>query len=173
MTHDQPATGPEIILVASGDSRLAANQACWPAQQALEEIVTRTFAEQGRRIARGHPVDTALGHGFIDGQARGIEIFRAIDPEAPLIVAESCWQYTSNVLAGLTRHRGPILTLANWSGQWPGLVGLLNLNGSLTKAGIATARSGARTSPTHSPATQLPSGSAPGASSTIGRTRGP
>ena len=33
-------------------------------------------------------------------------------------------------------HRGPILTVANWSGQWPGLVGMLNLNGSLTKAGI-------------------------------------
>ncbi|OYW13625.1 MAG: fucose isomerase, partial [Planctomycetales bacterium 12-60-4] len=40
-------------------------------------------------------------------------------------------------LAGLTTHRGPILTVANWSGQWPGLVGMLNLNGSLTKAGIA------------------------------------
>ena len=25
--------------------------------------------------------------------------------------------------------------MANWSGQWPGLVGLLNLNGSLIKAG--------------------------------------
>ena len=33
-------------------------------------------------------------------------------------------------------HRGPILTAANWSGQWPGLVGMLNLNGSLTKAGV-------------------------------------
>ncbi len=33
------------------------------------------------------------------------------------------------------RHQGPILTVANWSGQWPGLVGLLNLNGSLVKAG--------------------------------------
>jgi hypothetical protein len=33
-------------------------------------------------------------------------------------------------------HRGPILTVANWSGQWPGLVGMLNLNGSLTKAGV-------------------------------------
>ncbi len=53
-----------------------------------------------------------------------------------MIVAEAVWQYTSHVLAGLTRHRGPILTLANWSGQWPGLVGMLNLNGSLTKAGI-------------------------------------
>src|SRR5512143_3233301 len=33
-------------------------------------------------------------------------------------------------------HRGPILTIANWSGQWPGLVGMLNLNGSLTKAQV-------------------------------------
>ena len=54
----------------------------------------------------------------------------------PLIVAESVWQYSHHVLAGLTTHRGPILTVANWSGQWPGLVGMLNLNGSLTKAGV-------------------------------------
>jgi hypothetical protein len=33
-------------------------------------------------------------------------------------------------------HKGPILTAANWSGTWPGLVGMLNLNGSLTKAGV-------------------------------------
>jgi hypothetical protein len=41
------------------------------------------------------------------------------------------------LLHGLSTHRGPILTLANWSGTWPGLVGMLNLNGSLTKAGVA------------------------------------
>ncbi|MDP9291566.1 MAG: fucose isomerase, partial [Verrucomicrobiota bacterium] len=40
------------------------------------------------------------------------------------------------ILHGLISHDGPILTLANWSGTWPGLVGLLNLNGSLTKAGV-------------------------------------
>jgi hypothetical protein len=40
------------------------------------------------------------------------------------------------VLPGLITHRGPILTIANWSGQWPGLVGMLNLNASLTKAGV-------------------------------------
>ncbi len=126
----------DIVLVASGDSRLPANRTCWPAQAQLEEAVTRTFGTMGRRVVRGHPVDPDQGHGFIDGQARGIEVFRGIDPSAPLVVAEAVWQYTSHVLAGLTRHRGPILTLANWSGQWPGLVGLLNLNGSLTKAGI-------------------------------------
>jgi L-fucose isomerase-like protein len=127
---------PDIVLVASGDSRLPANQVCWPAQAELEAMVMQTFADLGRRVVRGHPFDSAKQHGFIDGQARGIEVFRTIDPEAPLIVAVAVWQYTSHVLAGLTKHRGPILTVANWSGQWPGLVGLLNLNGSLTKAGI-------------------------------------
>jgi hypothetical protein len=53
-----------------------------------------------------------------------------------VIVAEAVWQYSHHVLGGLISHRGPILTVANWSGTWPGLVGLLNLNGSLTKAGV-------------------------------------
>jgi L-fucose isomerase-like protein len=51
------------------------------------------------------------------------------------VFATAAWQYSHHVLPGLRSHRGPILTVANWSGQWPGLVGLLNLNGSLVKAG--------------------------------------
>jgi hypothetical protein len=65
-----------------------------------------------------------------------MEVFRSIPARAPLIVAEAVWQYSHHVLPGLCTHRGPILTLANWSGTWPGLVGMLNLNGSLTKAGV-------------------------------------
>ena len=72
-----------------------------------------------------------------------------LDPEAPLIVAEAVWQYSHHVLAGLTTHRGPILTVANWSGQWPGLVGLLNLNGSLRQSrACSSIRCGARRSRT-------------------------
>jgi L-fucose isomerase-like protein len=130
MTHD-------IHLVASGDLRLSANRVCWPAQVELEAIITRAFADLGRRVVRGHAIDAEKGHGFLDSQAAGIEAFRHIDPDVPLVVAEAVWQYTSHVLPGLWKHRGPILTIANWSGQWPGLVGMLNLNGSLTKAGIA------------------------------------
>ncbi len=65
-----------------------------------------------------------------------MEVFARIAPDAPLIVAEAVWQYSHHVLAGLISYRGPILTAANWSGTWPGLVGMLNLNGSLTKAGV-------------------------------------
>jgi len=57
---------------------------------------------------------------LIDSQKMGMEVFRHIDENAKLIVAESLWQYSHHVLAGLITHRGPIITIANWSGQWPG-----------------------------------------------------
>ena len=47
-----------------------------------------------------------------------------------MVVAEAVWQYTHHVLPGLLDREGPILTVSNWSGEWPGLVGMLNLNGS-------------------------------------------
>lgn len=126
---------PTVLLIASGDSRLSANLCCWPAQQNLERQLQSAVEKLGYDIQRAHP-ETEAGHGFIDSQKRGMEIFGAIDPDAPLIVAEAVWQYSHHVLPGLMSHRGPILTIANWSGQWPGLVGMLNLNGSLTKAGV-------------------------------------
>ena len=125
-----------IHLVASGDLRLAANQTCWTAQKDMEEKLTAALKAEGCSVKRAHPFDRVKKHGFIDSQKMGIEVFRGIAPDAPVIVAEAVWQYSHHVLAGLTTHRGPILTVANWSGQWPGLVGLLNLNASLTKAGV-------------------------------------
>ncbi len=126
----------EAILIASGDLRHSANRVCWAAQQDMEQRVTAAFAAEGVTVKRGHAYDPVLEHGFIYNQRMGMDVFATIDPDAPLIVAEAVWQYSHHVLAGLRSHRGPILTVANWSGQWPGLVGMLNLNGSLTKAGI-------------------------------------
>ncbi len=125
-----------IYLVANGDLRLSANRMCWPAQEQAEAAVTAAVERLGRRVKRGHPFDAAKGHGFIDSQKRGMEVFRHIPRTAPLLVVEAVWQYSHHLLHGLYSHEGPILTVANWSGQWPGLVGMLNLNGSLTKAGI-------------------------------------
>ncbi|AMM83002.1 fucose isomerase [Martelella sp. AD-3] len=126
----------EIMLVASGDLRESANTKCWPTQKAMEDKLAAVVAEMGHTLRRAHPEKPA-GHGFIATQREGMDVFRTIDPNAPVIVAEAVWQYSHHVLPGLSSHKGPILTVANWSGQWPGLVGLLNLNGSLTKAGIA------------------------------------
>ncbi len=126
----------KVWLVASGDLRLSANQLCWQAQSEMETLLGEAIGKLGWEVVRAHAYDPAKQHGFIDSQRMGIEVFKNIPQDAPLIVAESVWQYTHHVLAGLTTHRGPILTVANWSGQWPGLVGMLNLNGSLTKAGV-------------------------------------
>ncbi|GAA3614998.1 L-fucose/L-arabinose isomerase family protein [Nonomuraea rosea] len=124
-----------VYTVASGDLRQSANQTCWPVQERLEAHLTEALRDLGWSVRRGHEVDPAKGHGFIDSQRAGIEVFKTLPPDAPLIVAEAVWQYSHHVLAGLRSHRGPVLIVANWSGQWPGLVGLLNLAGSLTKAG--------------------------------------
>lgn len=126
-----------IYLVASGDSRLAANQTCWEAQDKLEKALGKALQSLGYAVERAHPYDAEKKHGFIDSQRMGMKVFASLpSPNVPLIVAEAVWQYSHHVLAGLTTHQGPILTVANWSGQWPGLVGMLNLNGSLTKAGV-------------------------------------
>ena len=126
----------QVQLIASGDLRPSANQKCWPAQAEMEQQLGAAVAAAGFELVRSHAYKEEACHGFIASQREGLEVFKTIDPNAPLIVAEAVWQYSHHVLAGLTTHRGPILTVANWSGAWPGLVGMLNLNGSLTKARV-------------------------------------
>ncbi|MDP7379402.1 MAG: fucose isomerase, partial [Pirellulaceae bacterium] len=116
--------------------RLSANQNCWAAQQEMEKSLTEAVAACGYQLKRAHAFKKQEGHGFIGSQKEGMDVFAQLDPDAPLIVAEAVWQYSHHLLHGLMTHQGPILTVANWSGTWPGLVGMLNLNGSLTKAGV-------------------------------------
>ncbi len=126
----------QVFLIASGDLRPAANQVCWPAQLKVETLVIEAVEKLGYTVKRAHPFLAEKGHGFVDSQKYGMEIFRNIPLTAPLLVVEAVWQFSHHILAGLFTHGGPILTVANWSGQWPGLVGLLNINGCLTKAGV-------------------------------------
>lgn len=125
-----------IYMIASGDLRLSANQVCQDAQAAMESKVVAAFEKLGRQVKRAHDIDQVKKHGFIDSQRRGMEVFETIPNDAPLIVAEAVWQYSHHILAGLYTHKGPIITIANWDGTYPGLVGLLNANASMTKANI-------------------------------------
>ena len=136
MKAPAPLKPRHVYLMANGDLRTSANQKCWAEQAKMEAVLIKALKAEGWTVVRAHPFDKAKGHGFIDSQKMGMEVFRQLDPNAPLIVAECVWQYSHHILHGLFTHRGPILTVANWSGTWPGLVGMLNLNGSMTKAGI-------------------------------------
>ena len=125
-----------VLLVANGDLRITANQNCWPKQDEMEQELASVLKSLGGNLKRAHKYVPELKHGFISSQRQGMDVFAKIDRQAPLIIAEAVWQYSHHLLHGLISHEGPILTIANWSGTWPGLVGMLNLNGSLTKAGI-------------------------------------
>lgn len=126
----------EVTVIASGDLRLSANRVCWEMQNAVEEQVVEAMRRHGKPAISRMPAqpDPLKGHGFIDSQKMGREIFRRIPPRMPVALVFAAWQYSHHVLGGLMQHEGPILTVANWSGTWPGLVGMLNMNGSLTKA---------------------------------------
>ena len=127
----------QVLLVASGDLRLSANQNCWAAQKEMEDALAEAVADAGYELVRAHPYKEDEKHGFIGSQKEGHVRLRRHRPRAPSSSSPrpsgstrtTCWP-------GCSSHRGPILTVANWSGTWPGLVGMLNLNGSLTKAGV-------------------------------------
>ncbi len=130
----RPEAAPKTAyLIASGDLRESANTAGWATQSQMEADVTAALGDLGWSVVRANGVDPKTGHGFISSQRMGLEVFKNIPLDAPLIVAEAVWQYSHHVLAGLRTHRGPILTVANFAGDWPGLVGLLGLNAGLTK----------------------------------------
>ncbi|WP_353112920.1 fucose isomerase [Microbacterium sp.] len=130
----RPAAAPNTVyLITSGDLRESANIAGWPVQAATEAAVTRAFEELGWKVVRPFGVDPVSGHGYIRSQRMGMEVFKNIPEDVPLVVATANWQYSHHVLAGLRTHRGPILTTANFAPDWPGLVGLLGLNAGLTK----------------------------------------
>ena len=134
---ERPEAKPKTVyLVANGDLRESTNIATWETQQEMEAQLTRAINECGWEVERAHGYDPERKHGFIQNQRMGMDVFKNVPKDAPLVVAESVWQYSHHLLHGLKTHEGPILTAANFDGTWPGLVGMLNLNGSLTKAGV-------------------------------------
>ena len=74
-----------VYLVANGDLRLSANQKCWPAQARVEDAVIAAIRVAGHDVIRGHAFDPAKQHGFIDSQKRGMEVFRHMPLDAPLV----------------------------------------------------------------------------------------
>ena len=124
-------------MVASGDLRPSANIKCWPVQQQLEADV-----DPGRGVVRVDASCAATrstrrpGTGSSTASARVWRCSPRCRRTLRCWSSRAVWQYSHHVLAGLRTHRGPIMVVANWNGTFPGLVGLLNLTASLTKAGV-------------------------------------
>lgn len=130
----------EILVVTNADLRESANVTCWPTYEDYSARLEKELSAQGYTMKRAHEFDAARGHGFISSQKEGSELFSRIDPDAPLIVLLTAWQYSHHIAPSLAKHRGPILLLANFDGTWPGLVGMLCMAGSLTSLGVNYSR---------------------------------
>ena len=126
----------EVLVVTNADLRESANVACWPVQNKFEDKLEKALAGRfGIQTKRAHLYKGDKGHGFISSQREGSDLFAAIDPDAPVIVLLTAWQYSHHLAPSLARHRGPVLLLANFDGTWPGLVGMLCMAGTLTSLG--------------------------------------
>src|SRR5580765_7550190 len=94
-----PEARPKTVyLVASGDLRQPSNTAGWPIQVDLERALAAAVESFGWTVQRAHEFDPTVGHGFISSQAMGMRVFRDVPLYAPVIVAESIWQYSHHVL---------------------------------------------------------------------------
>ncbi|MCM5553823.1 signal transduction protein [Pleomorphomonas sp. NRK KF1] len=126
----------EVLFVTNADLRESANVECWPVEAKYEALLEKALADHfGKTLKRAHPIKADKGHGFIASQREGSDVFAAIDPDAPVIVLLTAWQYSHHIAPSLATHRGPVLLLANFDGTWPGLVGMLCMAGSLTALG--------------------------------------
>lgn len=134
-----PAKG-EVLFVTNADLRESANVECWPVEAKYEALLEKALASLGHKARRAHPIKADKGHGFISSQREGSDVFASIDPDAPVIVLLTAWQYSHHIAASLCTHRGPVLLLANFDGTWPGLVGMLCMAGTLTSLGRSHSR---------------------------------
>lgn len=125
-----------VYLLASGGLSLSANRQAWAAQEAMEARIIAAVERLGRPVRRAHGLDLRQGHGFIDRLKLSLETLRGLPADAPVIVAQAAWQHSRHVWPGLSTHEGPILTIAQWSGQQAAVPTILHLNGCLTRAGM-------------------------------------
>lgn len=126
----------EVLLVTNADLRESANVECWPVQHKFEARLDKALTSRfGYKAKRAHLYKGDKGHGFISSQREGSDLFASIDPDAPVIVLLTAWQYSHHLAPSLARHRGTVLLLANFDGTWPGLVGMLCMAGTLTSLG--------------------------------------
>lgn len=105
-----------------GDYRSKPNELALPS-------VERTTAQLERALARLGRASFRVGGGFLTRPHEAIERLSPLDD--PLIGVCVHWIYGPHTTDGVVGKESPLLLASNFSGQWPGLVGLLNTGACL------------------------------------------
>ncbi len=119
-----------IHIFWPGDYRTAPNLAAQPQLEQVHAQLERALERLGRAHRRVE--------GFISRPHEAIERLAAID--APLIGLYTHWVYGPHTTEGVIGKDHPLLLLSNFSGRWPGLVGLLNTAACLAAEGRRASR---------------------------------
>lgn len=114
-----------IGLFWPGDAREKPNELALPNIREATVQLERALAKLGRPTYRVE--------GFLSKPHHAIERLGAIDD--PLIGVCVHWFYGPHTTDGVVGKDSPLLLASNFSGQWPGLVGLLNTGACLESVG--------------------------------------
>jgi L-fucose isomerase-like protein len=117
--------GREVFLFWPGDGRKVPNDLATPSIQKATRQMECALKKLGR--------EPRLIEGFISKPHESIEKLRPI--EGPMIALCVHWFYATHTTEGVIGKDNPLLLASNFSGQWPGLVGLLNTGASLESLG--------------------------------------
>jgi L-fucose isomerase-like protein len=120
----------KIALFWPGDERPKPNQLAQPNVEETTRQLERALAKLGRTSYRIE--------GFLSKPHHAIEKLGPIDD--PLLGVCVHWFYGPHTTDGVVGKDNPLLLASNFSGRWPGLVGLLNTGACLESVGRAHSR---------------------------------
>jgi L-fucose isomerase-like protein len=111
----------KVAVFWPGDAREIPNQLALPNVQEATAQLTRALAKLGRQ--------PYLVEGYLSKPHHAIEKLGPIDD--PLVGVCVHWFYGPHTTDGVVGKDNPLLLASNFSGRWPGLVGLLNTGACL------------------------------------------
>ncbi|HEY5961119.1 MAG TPA: hypothetical protein VIV60_31395, partial [Polyangiaceae bacterium] len=111
-----------VALFWPGDARQIPNDLALPNVEATTLQLERALTKLGRTPYRVP--------GYLSKPHHAIE--RLAPVEDPMVGVFVHWVYGPHTTEGVVGRNNPLLLASNFSGQWPGLVGLLNTGACLT-----------------------------------------
>jgi L-fucose isomerase-like protein len=120
----------KVAVFWPGDARQRPNELALPNMEAATKALERALEKLGRTPYRVP--------GFLTKPHESIEKLGPVDD--PTIGMFVHWVYGPHTTEGVVGKDNPLLLASNFSGQWPGLVGLLNTGACLETVGRAHSR---------------------------------
>lgn len=119
-----------VYVFWPGDARHVPNQLALPNVEAATRNLEAALRKLGKQPVRIE--------GFLAKPHEAIEKLGPIDE--PLVGVFAHWVYGPHTTEGVVGKDHPLLLASNFSGRWPGLVGLLNTGACLELLGRAHSR---------------------------------